>query len=122
LKQVESKHADMVNELVWLCHSRAKDMGWHDKPREIGTDLALIHSEVSEALEGFRKNLMDDHLKQYPMPLVELADTVIRCFDTVGKVYGYNALGKAFTDKLIYNAERPDHKKENRESEKGKKF
>jgi hypothetical protein len=43
----------------------------------------LACSELAEALEGHRKNRMDDHLPQYPMPIVEIADCVIRVFDTV---------------------------------------
>ena len=35
--------------------------------------LALVHSEISEALEGVRKDLKDDHLPQYDMFAVELA-------------------------------------------------
>ena len=53
-------------------------------PRDRDTLYALFHSEVSEALEGKRKNLMDDHLQQYPMYVVELADTMIRIFDYFG--------------------------------------
>ena len=56
-----------INDLVKLCYQRSKEAGWHDNPREVGTMIALIHSEVSEAMEGFRKDLMDDHL--YPEPV-----------------------------------------------------
>lgn len=35
-------------------------------------------------MEGDRKGLMDDHLPQYPMFQVELADFVIRCLDWLG--------------------------------------
>ena len=45
-----------LNKLAKHCHNEAKQAGWHDTPREDGTMLALIHSEISEALEGLRKN------------------------------------------------------------------
>lgn len=67
--------------------------------------LALIHSEVSEALEGDRKNLMDDKLPQYKMQDVELADAVIRIFDLAG---GMNIpLGEIVAAKMGYNSTRP---------------
>lgn len=109
-----------INNLVTLCHSRSKAAGWHDKQREVGTMIALIHSEVSEALEGFRKDLMDDHLPHRPMAEVELADAVIRICDLAGKE-GFD-LGGAIMEKLEYNLHRLDHKKENRAGENGKKF
>lgn len=34
--------------------------GWHEKPREFGTGMALIHSEVSEALEAYREHGYED--------------------------------------------------------------
>lgn len=109
-----------VTELIKLCHGRAKEAGWHDTPREDGTMIALIHSEVSEALEGLRKDLMDDHLPHRKMAEVELADTIIRICDFAG-LKGYDLEG-AIMEKLSYNAQRADHKKENREKENGKKF
>lgn len=46
--------------------------------------LCLTHSELSEALEGHRKGLMDDKLTHQPMLEVELADAVIRIADLAG--------------------------------------
>lgn len=81
--------------------------------------LALVHSEVSEATEGVRKGLMDDHLSHRPMAEVELADAIIRAFDLAGHE-GWDLAG-AIVDKLYYNAQRADHKIENRLAEGGKK-
>lgn len=124
LSQLEKIHdtriSTWVNELVTLCYERSKNAGWHDNPREVGTMLALIHSEVSEALEGFRKDLMDDHLPHRPMAEVELADAVIRIFDLAGS-QGFD-LGGAFSEKIEYNLRRVDHKREARNKENGKKF
>lgn len=66
--------------------------------------LALIHSEVSEALEGDRKTLWDDKLPQYKMQDVELADAMIRIFDLAG---GKNIpLGEIIMAKMGYNSTR----------------
>lgn len=81
--------------------------------------LALVHSEVSEAVEGVRKGLMDDHLKERPMAEVELADALIRILDLAGHE-GYDIAG-AVVAKLYYNSKRADHKLENRLADGGKK-
>lgn len=109
-----------VNFLVTLCFGLATDAQWHKKPREVGTDLMLIVSEVAEAMEGARKDLYDDKITHRKMLEVELADAIIRIFDTAGK-YGLD-LGGAFVEKLAFNQARPDHKLENREKEGGKQF
>lgn len=59
---------------------------WHTKEgvpieRNFQELLMLTVSEVAEAMEGERKNLMDDHLSHRKMAEVELADTVIRLLD-----------------------------------------
>lgn len=71
-------------------HGDAVAAGWHHdirtgerKYRNMGEMLMLAVSELAEAMEGHRKNLQDDKLTHRPMMEVELADFVIRCFDTI---------------------------------------
>lgn len=71
-------------ELQNKIHEQSKSLGWWDEPRPFSTFVCLFHSELSEAMKGDRKNLMDDHLPQYPMFQVELADFVIHCLDWLG--------------------------------------
>jgi NTP pyrophosphatase (non-canonical NTP hydrolase) len=85
----------------------------------VGDKLMLIVTEIAEAKEGHRKNLKDDHLPERSMVEVELADAVIRIADLAG-VMGLDLAG-AVIDKLAYNANREDHKLENRKSANGKK-
>ena len=121
------------------CHGAAKAAGWWTDPatgadmtcayrlpmavkprRNIGEMLCLIHSEISEAMEGARKGLMDDKLPHRPMLEAELADAVIRIFDMAG---GLSLdLPGAIAEKLAYNAQRADHRREHRASAGGKKF
>ncbi|MGG3888623.1 MazG nucleotide pyrophosphohydrolase domain-containing protein [Metabacillus fastidiosus] len=67
----------MINQLCQKAYETAKTKGWHDEPRETGTLLALIHSEVSEALEADRKGNQENFAE-------ELADVCIRIFDLCG--------------------------------------
>ena len=72
----------------------------------MGCKLALIHSEVSEALEAARA----DYPASEKIPSIgnfeeELADTVIRCMDLANR-YGVS-LGNAIVQKVAYNEGRP---------------
>jgi len=115
----------MLNELAKRCHEANKK--WWENPatgesisRNKGELIALMHSELSEALEGERKNLQDDKLPHRRMAEVELVDTLIRIFDYAG-AFGYDLDG-AFEEKMAYNATREDHKHEARLKAGGKQF
>lgn len=116
-----------IEGLVELCHGSAKDGGWWTDletggplARNNGEMIALMHSELSEALEGLRKNKMDDHLPHRLNVEVEMADVLIRVFDFCGGL-GLD-VGGAMAEKLVYNQQREDHKIENRKKEDGKKI
>lgn len=190
----------ITNELRDAIYNHNVKAGWWDEPvRPDGTTIALIHSELSEAWGGFKMDIPDDHLPQYPNVVVELADAAIRIYDFFGHkkwdlekaievvyvlqaeepllpfenmdiaeyfsdlhyhvsaalegvrkdqimqiadgvldivafelaialdmIYGCVSWGwpleKAIGDKRAYNANRADHKRENRVKENGKKF
>lgn len=114
-----------LNRLSRECHE-ANQHWWHNPAtgeklqREKGTMIALMHSELSECLEGERKDLMDDHLPHRRMAEVELADLLIRVFDYCG-AYGYDLDG-AVAEKRAYNKTRADHQAAARLAPGGKRF
>lgn len=88
----------MINKLCKEAYTTAIYRGWHDEPREMGTILALIHSEVSEALEADRKGNKENFKE-------ELADICIRVFDVCGKMD--IDLEAAILKKMEFNKIRP---------------
>lgn len=97
-----------------LAHRTATDAGWYCDPktgaqieRNFGEVVALMHSELSEALEAHRKNLMDDKLPDRSGIEVEFADCIIRILDTAAAL-GLDVPG-AVIAKNRYNKTRADH-------------
>ncbi|EHQ63646.1 hypothetical protein PDENDC454_04244 [Paenibacillus dendritiformis C454] len=97
-----------IAELVKEAHQNAVNKGWWEEPRTYGELIALVHSEVSEALEDYRNGavphatwyekkcgdeikrsaeLVNDTWKPCGIPS-ELADICIRIFDIAGH-YGF---------------------------------
>ena len=115
----------LINNLCEDVHESNKNW-WVDLEsglplkRNVPEMLMLVVSELAEAMEGHRKNLKDDKLPWRSMFEVELADALIRIFD-IGAGLGLD-LGGAFVEKMIFNAQREDHKLEHRRAENGKKY
>lgn len=138
-----NKIAANINSLVDACHGASLSAGWWthlptgldlrqvmrapSNPMEkllssllVAQKLVLSHSELSEAMEGHRKGLMDDKLPHRSMLEVELADAVIRIADLAGALA--LDLGGAIEEKMAYNRTREDHKPENRLASGGKTY
>lgn len=114
-----------LNELASTVH-KANAKWWQDietgEPikRNKGELLMLIVSEIAEAMEGERKDLMDDKLPHRKMAEVELVDALIRILD-YSAGFGYDLQG-AFNEKMAFNVVRKDHTHEARRIAGGKQF
>ena len=125
--QAHSLSLSSLQAFQSLCHGAAVDSGWWNslawrdpdaRKHFVAGKLALVHSEVSEALEAFRKDLMDDHLPERKGMEVEMADAVIRILDLAGALH-LDVFGAAM-EKIRYNATRADHLPANRALPGGK--
>ena len=110
-----------------LAHGTAQQAGWYRDPgtgepivRNFGEVVALMHSELSEALEADRKGLKDDKLPHRDGREVEFADCIIRILDTAAAL-GLDVAG-ALIEKNRYNRSRLDHRPETRAADGGKKY
>lgn len=112
-------------------YAASLDAGWWEETEEqerpseqtwqrVPEKLCLIHSEISEALEGHRRDLEDKNLPHREKLEVELADATIRILDLAGAL-GYD-LGSAIIEKMNFNRDRPDHNSEAKYTKHGKRY
>lgn len=106
--------SENLNDLRDRVHSLAVSKGWYEDlddvedPTWLGARLALVHSEVSEALECVRTGDRDIRFREDGKPEglpIELADALIRILDTCGAL-GIDVV-RAVELKHRYNATRP---------------
>jgi hypothetical protein len=105
-------------QLLMLTVSELAEAG-EDAP-QYSAVLFEVTKSLCRAMEGVRKDKMDDKLPERKAFEVELADAVIRIFDIAA---GFDLdLGGAYVEKMAYNAVRKDHTAEARLQADGKRF
>ena len=100
-----------ISELQQIAAEQSRSNGWWDEKVTIVELCALVHCEVSEAIECYRDRKVDMYYAHDSTPPgkpeglpSELADVVIRVLDMCGRLN--IDLEQAIAEKMIYNTKR----------------
>jgi NTP pyrophosphatase (non-canonical NTP hydrolase) len=105
IEQAKDTFILLFNALSRSIHITALKKGFWDEERNDGEIIALMHSELSEALEALRHgNPPDDKIPEFNGACAELADCVIRIMDMT-HARGW-PLAEAIVAKMKYNVTR----------------
>lgn len=93
------------NAVAKQVYATAKEKGWWDKERNDGEAIALMHAELSEALEALRAgNPPDDKIPEFTGVEAELADVIVRIMD-MAHARGWR-VAEALVAKIEFNKSR----------------
>ena len=99
-----------IDQLVYLCHQNAVLHGFYEDEsvNHVLIKMALVVTELSEVIEGFRNGKgikPDEHCPDFSNEEIEVADSIIRLLDYAG--WRNLRLGQALQAKHAYNVGRP---------------
>jgi len=98
--ELQVNDAQALNDLAKEAYRIAREHGFWSNNRNVGTSIALMHTELSEAMQGYRKN------EEWHAPVGEdMADTIIRILDFCER-HRIN-IGQAVIEKMKKNDARP---------------